>query len=225
MEDYKYITLIYPSGMGGNHIANLISLCEGVEPRAIVDNYEKYLEEIYFNLTKQYGYSTNVHTSYSLGSYKDDRFLLQNVHPKWINENGEFIKSLSKKFVFTTHGFAYVNSDVFHKYEFSPMKYIICKWPKSEILNNRHNLGPWIHGDNSCPTDYTSDAINERAVGTDWVKTLINNPVYFDLDIFMDTEGYEYLQVFLQDNLGLTLPIKYAKFHRLFTGFLVKNFA
>lgn len=43
----KYLYVVYPGATGGNHVCNMISLCEGFEPRVHKNNYKQWLLKKY----------------------------------------------------------------------------------------------------------------------------------------------------------------------------------
>jgi len=47
IQDYKIIIVLFPSRLGGNHFANILSTSPYIEKKIKVENYEQYLDNYY----------------------------------------------------------------------------------------------------------------------------------------------------------------------------------
>lgn len=208
IDDFKYLMVLHPPGAGGNHIANLISLCPGISPRFHTDDYINCIYNIYKQISRGKENQT---------CHGSKTAILQNLQSESLLKNVDYIKSLKDKFVFTSHAQElYTDHNYFKKLNFNPIRYILASYPTNPGLLKRVKTGPWVSGN---PSD------RPELYNKEYFKDIDPSHItLFNTDQFMYENGYSYLQEVLFSSYNLSLDDKHSVLHTTFVDFVNRVF-
>lgn len=200
----KYLYVVYPGATGGNHVCNMISICEGFGPRVKKPNYTEWMLKKY----KRVGYEVkppkfvNAHVDDSihhvdrLYEYVDKDYLL-NANEKIIIQGHLFnFWSAIKKGVLKELGNDYVG--------------IVLDYPsEGSMAHDRIK----VYGYESIHRDYTLPLVIEYL---DYNVTISeDNGFHIDTIKLFTEDGSQYLRELLRDTFELELPLEADEMHRL----------
>jgi len=191
----KYLFVVYPGGCGGNHLANMLSLCDEFKSTS---SYEQLLKQ-YKKIDIFFSNTTNP----NIKAHFSDIHLVQNLEDtdyrnKIIDEQNNEIN------IFIGHHQHYFmdESKDFVKY-FDDKIWIVFSFPNTDSIPHKrlikseyypchieHYMWPY--------KTYISDSYYHSADDS--------NGFYFDTEKFFTAEGCQYLREMLLSNFGVILP-------------------
>ena len=205
----RYLYLIYPAGSGGNHLANMLSFHRDFCERFESNNYQAEVIRLYHSKlkytpgTEQFG----VHFSE-----------MENLDIETLEKAKPRILSQSKKYIFCSHYREYYLSKLVTKSlsEFEPSFQIIFTYPKhNKVADLRITTGLWSLAADNPKEFYDIDFLkNQQDVPFDLSKT-----ISFDTDLYFSSQGFDYIQNFLNENFSTTLPEICGTLHKLYIDY------
>jgi hypothetical protein len=238
---------MYPGGCGGNHILNLISTIDTVEP--IFSNYNQDYITALRNRYMWFAKGPNMFKVHVTG--KNHLHELQNnsdpEHYKVkLNEN-------NKTNAFYGHWASF--EQTLHKGNFVNLNdsvWIIVTWPSPNSLPmqriDKHNFYPQQPDKYTLPLEITlPNAIAEKIVGQDKVREIIlasdyeegelestdvfpkitladeNNGLLIEVEKYFTIDGWDYLNSKLNEYLGLELPSKSKEIHDIWISAITEE--
>lgn len=202
--DWKYLTIIFPGGTGGNHLQNMISLCSNFNGIFESENYCQELIKFYKNIGNS---------------------LLNNAYVKFhpvVNPNltilndtdyKKLIQSSNKKTVLLGHNHC-LQDAVENKYfvNFNETVFLIVNWPGTlnSIVGNRIKSGNfWPQNDKIYKIPYDVPGAVPHFI--------VNHQNGFDCDPLklFRSNGSQYLRKILKENLNIDLPKEADDLHHI----------
>jgi hypothetical protein len=200
----KYLYVVYPGATGGNHVCNMISICEGFGPRVKKPNYKEWMLKKYkrVNYKSKPPKFVNAHVDDSihhvdrLYEYIDKDYLL-NANEKIVIQGHIFnFWSAIKKGVLKELGNDYVG--------------IILDYPKEgSMAYERIN----VYGYASPHRDYTFPLKIEYIDFT--VDIAEHNGFHVDTSKLFTENGSHYLRELLRETFDLELPPEADEMHEI----------
>lgn len=202
----KYLYVVYPGACGGNHVCNMISLCEGFGPRVHRPDYKEWLLHSYrrTNYQKQPHKYVNAHVSNDihhidrLYEYVDKDYALNPEHTLIIQ--GHIFNFISAR----DYGILQeLGSDYMG---------IVLDYPPEGSM-------PWqrieAYGYHSPMRDYSfplSLPDKDQQLGLDLNE---NNAFHLDTVKFFTSEGSQYLRELLKKHFDVDLPPEADELHSM----------
>jgi hypothetical protein len=210
----KYLYVIYPGACGGNHVCNMISLCEGFEQRVssiAQPNYKEWL----LNHYSEYNFSAQPHTYVNA-------HLVANIHH--VDRLYEYV---DKEHALNPTNTLIVQGHLFNFWAASDngileelgsdYNAIIMSYPPKNSM-------PWkrieAYNYESPVKEYTFplDICKGHPIGKPKSRSLEineNNGFYLDTVKFFTLEGSQYLRELLQQHFEVDLPIEADELHSM----------
>lgn len=215
--------LVFPPGCGGNHLSNLLSLSNIFQKHFVSDDYPKDLYE-----------------KYKFGKIKGNHHFgpLENLH---INDWAEVYNNFTKKGgvpIICCHAVEYYNFLNTHiKIKtfdcYSKKNIILFSFPNedSSVYNRFYSLrkGEGIDLDN-IKLKFTIDTykklyipevfdsglvLNFPMLCRNGYKSQLNNIIEFDTNLFVEENGFDYVEFFFKINYNIELPKFGREIHKL----------
>ena len=210
----KYLYVIYPGGCGGNHVCNMISLCEGFEQRInsiTPSNYKEWL----LNYYSQYNFSAqphvyvnahlapNIHHVDRLYEYVDKEYALNPTNTLivqghlfnfWAASDNDILEELGSDYNAIIMSYPPKNSMPWKRIEAYDYYSPIQEYTFPLDICRGHPIGK--------PKNMSLE-INE------------NNGLYLDTVKFFTLEGSQYLRELLQQHFEVDLPIEADELHSM----------
>lgn len=210
----KYLYVIYPGACGGNHVCNMISLCEGFEQRVSNIKRPDYKEW----LLKQYKKN-----NYAGQPHKFVNAHLTNqpdhIHNLYEFVDKEYALNPTNTLILQGHLFNFweANSNGILEELGSDYKAIIMSYPPENSM-------PWkrieAYGYQSTIQEYTFPLDIHKSYLTGKPKQISleineNNGFYLDTVKFFTPEGSQYLRELLKENFEVDLPLEADELHSI----------
>jgi hypothetical protein len=210
----KYLYIIYPGACGGNHVCNMISLCEGFEQRVNSIAQSSYKEWL-LNYYKQYNFSSTPHM-YVNAHLVDS---IQHVDRLYEYVDKEYALNTPNTLIVQGHLFNFwAASDNGILEELGPdYNAIIMSYPPENSM-------PWnrikAYEYDSPVKEYTFplDICKSHPIGKPKNMTLEineNNGFYLDTVKFFTLEGSQYLRELLKHHFDVELPVEADELHSI----------
>jgi hypothetical protein len=235
----KRIYLVFPPGCGGNHLANMIALDDGVEDRFVnVDEMERHYSHFPPSLTMH----PIMHPLSKKITFKG----YQNLR----NVDVDAVKSATKTQILCCHAGEIAHSFKTDKFGFLPEEllddsvFILFSYPiEGSFVHHRHKSGPWVHGEDPDTQTFIIDDpiqldIKYGYQKDNFVKAWLNFPCRkaidpdvvfeFDTEGFHGEFGFEYATAYIDHLFGIVLSkdaermhqITYANWYKKWPGIL-----
>lgn len=205
-EKSKYFYVIYPGACGGNHVCNMISLCDDFNPRVDQANYKDWLikkyKEVPYRLTPpKY---VNAHVSDDI--HHVDR--LYEYIPK------ETVINPENKLLIQGHVFNFFNA-----YESGLLQElgndyvgIIMDYPPEDSIPY-HRIT--TYGYHSPIREYEFPLHVGLLYDENALKLDDSNGAFFETTKLFTSEGSEHLRQLLHDKFGIELPPEADELHKI----------
>jgi hypothetical protein len=200
----KYLYVVYPGATGGNHVCNMISICEGFGPRVKKLNYKEWMLKKY----KRVDYKLkppkfvnahvddNIHHVDRLYEYVDKEYLL-NANEKIIIQGHIFnFWSALNEGILSELGQDYVG--------------IVLDYPSEGSMAHDRIT---VYGYHSEQRQYQFPL--EIKLLEYSVKISEDNGFFIDTSKLFTTEGSQYLRELLRDTFELELPPEADEMHKM----------
>jgi hypothetical protein len=205
-EKAKYFYVIYPGACGGNHVCNMLSLCDGFIPRVEQDNYKLWLIEKY----KQVPYKltppkfVNAHIDNNI--HHVDR--LYEYVPKEVVSNPE------KKLIIQGHLFNFFNAHNSGLLKELGDEYvaIIMDYPPEDSIPY-HRIT--TYGYHSHIREYELPLHIGLLHDENAFKIDDTNGAFFETTKLFTSEGSEYLRQMLHEKFRIELPPEADELHNM----------
>jgi len=238
----KRIYLVFPPGCGGNHLANMIALDDGVEDRFVnAEEMERHYSHFPLPLTMH----PIMHPLSKKITFKG----YQNLR----NVDVDAVKSATKTQILCCHAGEIAHSFKTDKFGFLPEEllddsvFILFSYPiEGSFVDHKHKSGLWINGEPPGKTKFSFDGttfldIKYGYQKDNFVKAWLNFPsrkaidpdvvFEFDTEGFHGEFGFEYATAFIDHLFGIVLnkdaermhQILYANWYKKWPGILEKN--
>lgn len=205
--------VIFPAGLGGNHLANLISTLPQFEPR---DDYDDVVADLTTQYTDFFFRSEHINAHFSK---------LQNLQPEYIIRHSEWLANSKRINLFCSHlkEYRYACSDGLID-PFKNRKFILITYPrKNEIALARMKNGPWSSGDLASASDYDVSNFIRYLSKFDSTEVTEDSPILIlDGDKFFTSDGMDHIIEILSPHLG-EFPKSCRMMHEFWYGGIVRS--
>lgn len=207
----KYLYVVYPGACGGNHVCNMISLCDGFGPRVHRPDYKEWLIESY----KKYDYDKKPH-KYVNAHVSDDIHHIDRLY-EYVDK--EYALNPNHTLIVQGHLFNFFSaSDNGILEELGPdYKGIVMDYPPEGSM-------PWqrieAYGYHSPVREYTFPVQLSKGHPIGKSKQISleineNNGFHLDTVIFFTPEGSQYLRELLKLHFDVVLPPEADELHSM----------
>ena len=223
----KRIYLVFPPGCGGNHLANMIALDDGVEDRFVnvVEMEKHYLAD-----------TISKHPINSPTTFKG----FQNLN----NVDVDIVTNATKTQILCCHAYELARTSRLLEELLDNSVFILFSYPvKGSFVEHKHRSGPWVHGENPDTQTFIiddpiqleiKDAYQKDNFVKEWLvprRKAIDPDIVFEFDTegFHGEFGFEYATAYIEHLFGIVLSkdaermhlISYANWYKKWPGILV----
>lgn len=200
----KNLYIMYPGATGGNHLQNMVSLCDEFNKLFESKNYELDLLTLYKNVEAKYAVDlkTKLHAKKAhFGQYHNgfDRI--------------NFIEN-NKKNVAAGHSDDYWEGIKYNRipHLYDSMWIVVAFPKKNSIPYKRALLGGWWP---QTPKDYSWPFLHNATIIAD-----DNNGFYMYPELLFTSNGSDYFRNLLIENFGITLPKIADEIHKIWFSWM-----
>lgn len=216
----KNLFLIFPPGCGGNHLANLLSLCPEFEPRYENDYYTDSMIKRY---QTKFKYSSAMIKG-NLGGTMAHFSYLENLQQHVLLKHKDWLINNQKINILCSHLYEYLLMHEVGLLDYLDNRiFCIFSFPeKDSLAHKRLYNGAWFNGETSAFPEsefqYTKEVVANGIQLKHTDKPTIIAPEYtfeLDTDKFMSTDGFDYIKEVCYSEMGVTLPEIGKELHQL----------
>lgn len=194
--------IVYPGASGGNHLKNMISLCNEFEPNFVSDNYEQELLNLYIEQNKIWIEVREVYDKDVSKQLNSAKAHFSTYHQSF--DAIDFTQPTDKKLIIAGHFHDYysaIENDLIKKIETAI--WIILPFPKKNSIPYLRAMrgGWWPQHEHNYVWPF-SISTNSTSI----IKVDDNNGFKLQPELLFTESGSQYLRELLSTHFNISLP-------------------